>query len=218
MKTLKSFIVVAALVVLALAPVAAEKKEAITKPRSSEVVLVARIIVNPPIDREFYSHYVSFTAPGVEAKADKSLKGKTPDDSVYLQFGEVGKGFTFAKTEYVYAKSAYFGTIGDIGFLKMPIPKNRQIRLDFARVYAVDNAFLYFDLPLYRGITVPDGANYVYLGTFTYSVKDEFFTVSDISRSDEFDAAAVAVAKEFGDKAQLVRVNLLDLEDPSKKK
>jgi hypothetical protein len=218
MKTLKSIIFAATLIVLALAPAAAEKVKKVTKPRSSEVVLVARIIVSPSIDTEFYSHYVSFEAPGVEATADKSLKGKTPDSSVYLELGDATKSMSFAGNKYVRANRVYLGSLGNIGLLKTDLPKSRQIRLDVARVYIVDNGFLYFELPIYRSITVPEGANYVYLGTFTYTLKNEFFEISDISRSDEFDAAAAAVAKAYGPEAQLVRVNLLDLKDPSEKK
>jgi hypothetical protein len=218
MKNLKPFMIAAALVALALAPAAAESREKVTKPRSNEVVLVARFVLTPSLDRDFYSHYVSFKAPGVEAQADKSLKGKTPDDSVYIQYGEVGKNFTFAKTRYEYVKTAYAGSLGEIGYFKVAIPKDRQIRLDSARVYVVDNGFLYFDLPIFRKIAVPEGSNYVYLGTFTYSIKDEYFSIGDISLSDEFDAATVAVAKAYGPDAQLVRVNLLSLEDPAPKK
>ena len=64
---------------------------------------------------------------------------------------------------------------------------------------------------------VPEGVNYIYLGTFTYSIKDEFFTISDVAKSDEFDAAAVAVAKAYGKEAQLTRANLISLEPKDKK-
>jgi hypothetical protein len=218
MKTLKLFSLAAALLVLALAPAAAEKEKKVTKPRASEVVLVARIIVSPSIDRDFYSHYVTFKAPGVEATVDRSLKGKIPDDSVYLELGDATKSYSFMGDKYVPVNRQYLGTLGEIGLLKTSIPKSRQIRLDLARVYVVDNGFLYFGLPLFRSITVPEGVNYVYLGTFTYTLKNEFFDVSGIARSDEFDAAAAAVAKTYGPDAQLVRVNLLELEDPTKKK
>jgi hypothetical protein len=209
MKTRANLILAAAMAVLALAPAAAKDK--VVKPRSNEVILVARFVASPSIDRDFYSHYVSFEAPGVSAKADRSLKGKIPDDSVYLETNE-------PNAAPVWAKWNYMGSIGEFGFAKVSIPKKREIQLDGARVYIVDNGFLYFDLPVGRKISVPEGVNYVYLGTFTYSVKDEFFTISDISKSDEFDAAAVAVAKAYGKEAQLTRANLLALDDPTKKK
>jgi hypothetical protein len=209
MKKLTILILAASLTAAALAPAAAEDK--VSKPRSSEVVLVARFVVSPAIDREFYSHYVTFEAPGISAKPDKKLKGKTPDDTIYLETNEPNKAEMWAKWNKL-------GIVGEIGFVKVSIPKKREIELDDARVYVVDNDFLYFDLPVLRKISVPEGVNYVYLGTFTYSVKDEFFMISDIAHSDEFDDAAVAVTKAFGKDAELTRVNLLPLDDPAGKK
>ena len=65
---------------------------------------------------------------------------------------------------------------------------------------------------------MPEGVNYVYLGTFTYSIKDEFFNISDIAKSDEFDDASAAVLKAFGKDAQLPRANLLSLDPETEKK
>jgi hypothetical protein len=209
MKARSALILSAAMAVLAIAPAAAKDK--ISKPRSSEVVLVARFVVSPGLDRDFFSHYVAFKAPGIEAVADKSLKGKVPDDSVYLQTQEPDKVAWRMTWNYT-------GSLGEIGFAKVPIPKKREIQVNGARVYLVDNAFLYFDLPIVRKIAVPEGVNYVYLGTFTYSLKDEFFTISGADKSDEFDAAAEAVAKAYGKEAQLTRANLLALDRPEEKK
>jgi hypothetical protein len=209
MKTRAALILTAAMAVLALAPAAAKDK--ITKPRSSEVVLVARFVVSPGIDRDFYSHYVAFKAPGIEAEADKSLKGRVPDESVYLQTQEPDKSAWRMTWNYT-------GSLGEVGFAKVSIPKKREIQVNGARVYLVDNAFLYFDLPIVRKISVPEGVNYIYLGTFTYSIKDEYFTISDIAKSDEFDAAAEAVAKAYGKDAQLTRANLLALDPADAKK
>jgi hypothetical protein len=154
---------------------------------------------------------VAFEAPGISVKADKKLKGRIPDDTVYLETNEPNKAEMWAKWNK-------FGTVGEIGFTKVSIPRKREIELDGARVYIMDNSFLNFDLPVLRKISVPEGVNYVYLGTFTYSVKDEFFMISDIAHSDEFDDAAVAVTKAFGKDAALTRVNLLSLDDPAAKK
>jgi hypothetical protein len=206
MKSKATLILSAALAVLALVPAAAADKK-ISKPRSNEVVLVARIIVSPAIDREFYSHYVYANMVPIY----KAFKGKLPDDQVFLETNTPGKSDDAAEQNLV-------GDLGDVGFAKVAIPKKREIQIDGSKVQIVGNAYLSFYLPLNRKIIVPEGVNYVYLGTFTYSVKDEFFNVSDISRSDEFDAAAIAVEKAFGKDAQLTRANLLALEDPTKKK
>lgn len=207
MKRNAALLIALALSALVLAPAAAADKKP-TKPRSNEVVLVARFAVSPSIDREFYSNYVAFKAPGIEATVDKKDKGRTPDDSVYLETNSQIGG-----TYYTAAKN-YLAALGEIGFVKIQIPKSREIQINGARVYVVGNGFLYFDLPIGAKIVVPEGANYVYLGTFSYSLKDEYFRIGGASKSDEFDAAAVALAKEYGEGAQLVRANLLDLSAP----
>lgn len=210
MKTKASLLIAVALAALALSPAAAADKKP-TKPRANEVVLVARFVVSPSLNREFYANYAAFKAPGIEATVDKKLKGKTPDDSVYIQTRTPGKAD-------IEAVKTYSAALGEIGFVKLTIPKNREIQIDGARVYIVDNGFLFFDLPLVRKIVVPEGANYVYLGTFTYSLKDEFFNIADISKSDDFDSALAATQKAYGDGAELVRANLLDLAEPGPKK
>jgi hypothetical protein len=201
-------ILTAALAAIALAPAAAKDK--ITKPRSNEVVLVARFVVSPGLDRDFYSHYTAFKAPGIVVPVNKSLKGKTPDDTVYLQTQLPDKDFQW--------KWDYMGALGEVGFAKVSIPKKREIQVNGARVYVVDNDYLFFDLPIVRKISVPEGVNYIYLGTFTYSLKNEFFMISDIAKSDEFDAAAEMVAKTYGKEAQLTRANLIALDPAEAKK
>jgi hypothetical protein len=208
MKKQAIFILAVSLVVVALSPIGAEDK--VSKPRSDEVVIVARLVVTPAINRDFYSHYVSFDVPGFEAKPNRSWKGKLPDDLVYLQTKEPGENIARSKCYLL-------GAVGDIGFAKVSIPTNREIEVVGGVVNMVDNDFLFFDLPILRKIVVPAGVNYIYLGTFTYTMKDEFFNISEISNSDEFDAAVVMVKKTFGDGANLVRVNLLDLSKEKEK-
>jgi hypothetical protein len=207
MKNKASLLIALALAALALAPAAAADKKP-TKPRANEVVLVARFVVSPTPDRDFFSHYAAFKAPGVEASVDRSLKGKTPDDSVYLETNVPGSN------SYYSAVRTRLSSLGELGFVKIQIPKNREIQIDGARVFLVDNGFLFFDLPIMSKIVVPEGANYVYLGTFSYSLANEFFNIASISKSDEFDAALVATQKAYGDGAELVRANLLDLSAP----
>jgi hypothetical protein len=220
MKSNKTLIMSAMLVAFVLASSFAEsgERKKVTKPGSNEVVIVIRAAIDPPVDRDFYSNYKVIKSPGLDMKPDKKRKGKTPKDEVVIEFGETDKSITLDKKEFVYMRRAYMGSLGEFGYFKVEIPKNREIRLDQMQVYIDDSPVLYYKLPLHCGIAVPKGTRYVYLGNFTYTIADEFFTISGATRSDEFEAAAAVVAKQFGAKAKLERVNPIALEDTGKKK
>jgi hypothetical protein len=201
--------IAASLIVLGLSPAASESK--ISKPRSNEVILVTRFVVTPSLDMDFFAHYAEFEGPGAEGTPDSFLKDKSkiPGNTLYLQVNEPGK-------EETKAKRLSSGLFGEFNFTKVSIPKNREIEVDGARVYLTDNAFLFFGLPLVRKVVIPEGANYVYLGSFNYAMKDDFFNFGSITQLDEYDAAVKAVSDKFGKVAELVRVNLLSLEEEKK--
>lgn len=203
MKNARIHVAFCCLVILCLARAAAEGK--ITKPRSSEVVIVARMQFTPALDRDFFSHYAGFLAPYPGAFAEKTKKGEATSDTMALYARDPKE----AASDIPYlTPTSPFGRPGDISLGKMVIPKDRRIQIDYARVYVFGNEYFYFDLPIGRTIVVPEGVNYVYLGTFTYTFENEYFTIAGVGLTDEFDAAKTHVAETFGEGAQLVRVNL----------
>lgn len=117
----------------------------------------------------------------------------------------------------MYAEMEYGGTLGEFCFLKLTIPKDRQIQIDGARLYVFNNSFLYVDLPLFRKILVPEDVHYIYLGSLQYNFTGNFFEINSISKLDEFDIAAVELAKQYGPDARLYRANLSQIEESAKK-
>lgn len=193
---------------LVLASASAEPKA--TKPRSSEVIIVFRVAVRPDVDRDFYSNYASFRSPWVSAALPRGLgKDEFPADSLSFVWFEDGASM---------GTRAYLGPAEGLQMVKVGIPKNRTIDLASLRYFLYDNSYLYFDLPVMRKIVIPEGANYVYVGTFTYTIADEYFRISDITLSDEYDGAQAQVAKVYGESARLLRVNLIKFDPEQDKK
>jgi len=216
MKRTRAFAAFLCFIALSLVAGAAEEK--ISKPRGSEVIIVARIQISPALNRDFFSHYASFETPYLKASVSKDVKkGEIPNDTLALFIKDNRPGLHLASNVdnggYL---SGSFGKVGEISLAKTAIPKNREIEIGYVRVYVVDNGFLFFDVPIDRKIVVPEGVNYVYLGTITCTLANEYFDIADISMSDEFDGAQAYVAKTFGAQAQLVRVNLLAVDKAKK--
>lgn len=205
--------VISTLALLCLLPLLASAETKVVKPRPGEVVVVARFGVTPGLDRDFFSHYATFETPYVKMSLGKGYKkGDIPPDTIQLVTTDRDKkGFQLG-TVWTNETSTPLGKLGDISMAKLTIPKSREIELSYVRVYIVDSAFLYFDLPLNRKITVPEGVNYVYLGSFNYELANEYFDIKSISKDDEFDGAQAALAATYGPEARLVRVNLKEIE------
>jgi hypothetical protein len=193
---------------LCLADLAAADKLA-KKPRASEVVIVARFELSPALDRNFFSAYTVIKTPYVEMGSKPKKGAEAPADTLALYTKNPSNK---DKSAIVYPDAVNdFGVLGETSYAKLPIPKSREIVLNYVRVYIVNNPLLFLDLPIQRKIVVPEGVNYVYLGTFTYQIENEYFDIKDISLSDEFDGAKDYVAKTFGAGAELSRVNLQKL-------
>jgi hypothetical protein len=185
------------------------------KPRASEVVIVARFEISPALDRNFFSNYAYIKTPYVEM-GSKPKKGETPADTLVLYTGNPANKAN--SVVMYYDQQTDFGALGETGYAKLSIPKSREIVLKYVRVYIVNNPLLFLDLPIQRKIVVPEGVNYVYLGTFGYEMENEYFDIKSISLSDEFDGARDYVAKTFGAGAELSRVNLQKLEEAKETK
>jgi len=216
MKRTRAFAAFLCFIALSLVSGFAEDK--ISKPRGSEVIIVARIQISPAPNRDFFSHYASFETPSTKVSVSRSVrKGDIPNDTLALftkdQYPKMRFGNVMDFSGY---SSTAFGNLGDVSLAKFSIPKNREIEIGYVRVYVVDNGFLFFDVPINRKIVIPEGVNYVYLGTIACTMANEYFEISDISISDEFDGAQAYVAKTFGAQAQLVRVNLLAVDKAKK--
>lgn len=198
---------VSLLVLIALPLAWAQEKY--TKPRANEVVVVVKFQIDPPIDNQFFSHYATMSVPGLKVTQDKEKRGEyRPTNPVFSSNPSLGlAGYRFD------------GIVGDMGALTavtMPIPKNHIIPLEWLQVDLQANPALFFDIDFSRQIVIPEGVNYVYLGTITFSRSGDYFKIGDFVLTDEFDIAKAWVTKSYSPDASLVRVNLQNLLLPKK--
>lgn len=178
------------------------------KPRDKEVVIVGRVILDPPEDLRFYSRYWFMDSRNINMKTDKSVK----------------EGDAIASSAYMVLDNSGFmpkaiGTDNTAEFMsgKVTIPKDRVITIMRFAYYLAGLDLFGLYLPAYVSFTVPDNVNYVYVGTIKYTRKGNQFEIVNAERLDEFDAAMAAVKERYGADAKLVRVPLTDLKEDEKK-
>ncbi len=174
------------------------------KPKANQVVIAVKVRVTPGINEAFFSgFYEKFSA---DSKPKNFQEGQVqPSEAVLMSLG----GVFSTGDEYIEG-------VDRVGTAVFPIPKNRRIFLQGFKIEPAGLNFLHFYLPIGLEIVVPEGANYVYIGTLTYEVKGIQYDVVGVKKSDEFDEAAAAVKERYGDAATLVRVPLVEPE-PAKK-
>ncbi len=187
----KICVAVAILAILAVTTITAQAK---TKaPGKNQVLLVGRCTIGSTLDDAFYARYFSY---------DKNPPPKH-------QISQIKK-IPISKTE---TYDEPIGTLGDLYYMLMDVPSDGVIRLPGLKLYLFGNERASLFLPMPVSIKVPEGSKYLYLGTFTYAFADEYFMIKDISRSDEFDEASVAVKKLYGEKTELSRAVLMQNRD-----
>ena len=89
--------------------------------------------------------------------------------------------------------------------------RKRFIEIHSLRYYFAGAEAVFLTLPLQVKIEVPDDVRYVYIGDFTCKCSKPFYDITDVKRTDNFDAAAQAVKKVYGKDAELERVPLIPL-------
>ncbi len=190
----KTILVSVILAVAVLSVASAEQK--FPKPKKTEVVVIARAIVDPPVNDEFFAKYHDLESRSIIK--DKKVKDSEKKTSVSLACG------------YGYRRAWGLAEVNDGTYvaLKVTIPKDRILKFPLFACYPANYAFLKFYLPVSAQIMVPEGVNYVYLGTFSYKVRGFNFDVVDMKLLDEFDAASAFVAEKYGKEAKLMRVPL----------
>ncbi len=189
-------------VILAAAVISvASAEQKFPKPKKTEVVIIARAIVDPPVNDEFYAQYHKLSSRSITV--DKKVKDSEKKTTAALVCG-YGYRRTWAEAEV---------KDGTYVAMKVSIPKDRILRFPFFECYPANYGLLRFYLPVSAQITVPEGVNYVYLGTFAYKVRGLNFDVVDMKLLDEFDAASAFVAEKYGKDAKTMRVPLGPIAD-----
>ncbi len=174
------------------------------KPREKEVVVVGRVILDPPVDERFFSKFWFLDSRYLTIKPDKGVKeGDVVPSAANMIFAS--SGFSNNQIGTTNANDVISG--------KINIPKDRVVTLlNFEYLPAGFYLFRIY-LPVFVEFTVPDNTNYVYVGTLKYVRKGNQYELVSATRVDEFDAAQAAVKERYGADAKLVRVPLRDMEE-----
>ncbi len=196
----KKIILISVILAVAVMSIATAEQK-FPKPKKNEVVVIARAIVDPPVNDEFFAQYHNLESRSI--LKDKKIKDSEKKTSASLACG------------YGYKRTWGLAEVKDGVYvaIKVSIPKDKILRFPLFECYPANYAFLKFYLPVSAQIMVPEGVNYVYLGTFTYKVRGLNFEVIDMKLIDEFDAASAFVAEKYGKDAKLMRVPLGPIEE-----
>ncbi len=165
------------------------------RPRASDVVIVTRVVIKPGFDSQFYRQYW----PLFSTSQDKNR----------------GQNEYLATIKYGNRYSEIWAFENESVFLagKVAIPRDRTLFLSDFEYLLDGNGRIKIILPVGAAFTVPEGINYVYLGTFEYSWDDSSFDVDGIQLLDEFEDAQAFITETYGSGATLVRVPLRSPEE-----
>lgn len=173
-------------------------------PGKSEVLVVGRIIVKAEEDMDFYAK-----TRGV--KAENFTKQSVISIPMYYDEKEVSKDWAKSQRQ-IYSDGEFF-------FVKYDMPRNRNMQFGAIPYYFFSDRKTQIYLPLDFSFDVPKGVNYVYIGTFTYTVTGDDFTIKNVKVTDEYDQAMEAVKTQFPKKDILLsRVDLKDYDAKKTKK
>ncbi len=82
--------------------------------------------------------------------------------------------------------------------------------------YGSGKSFIYLPLPADFNVEVPDDIDAIYLGTFTYYITGDNFTVHEFERVDEYDTAQEELDHMLGTHCDMIRAALKTVEVDAK--
>lgn len=172
----------------------AETKD-LTLPTDNEVILVFSLDVQPRPETDFFAQYRDmdkFEYYGTD-RSDQVLVSTVSRDGLtqvfWLDTDDGKNRFVAGKFKFSWGKRKL--SIDSFSYM-------------FAGVYSAR-----IDIPVDCFIEVQKGVKFVYLGDITAYCKAPYYTMTNITKKDNFDAASLAVKKAFGDEAELERVPLI---------
>ena len=193
-----SFIIAVAFFIIGTDIFAADKKRP-AAPGKDEIVMVFSLKLQPSPDTEFFEKYTDMSFAALSLK-----RYGTGKDVIVLKFNN-------AK----YSMQAWTEKDADaVGFAMLQVgfaARKRYLELRSLQYHFAGSEALFVTLPLRVKIEVPDDVRYVYIGDFTCKCSKPFYDITDVKRTDNFDAAARAVKEVYGKDAELERVPLISL-------
>ena len=193
-----SFIIAVAFLMIGADIFAADTKRPAAAGKN-EVVIVFSLKLQPSPDTEFFAKYADMSFAAL------SLKRYGNGNDVIMFKGKNARSFLQAWTEKD-TDSGEFAML-HISFAA----RKRFIEIHSLRYYFAGAEAVFLTLPMQVKVEVPDDVRYVYIGDFTCKCSKPFYDITDVKRTDNFDAAAQAVKKVYGKDAELERVPLIPL-------
>ena len=194
-----SFIIAVAFFIIGTDIFAADKKRP-AAPGKDEIVMVFSLKLQPSPDTEFFAKYTDMSFAALSLK-----RYGTGKDVIVLKFNN-------AK----YSMQAWTEKDADaVGFAMLQVgfaARKRYLELRSLQYHFAGSEALFVTLPLRVKIEAPDDVRYVYIGDFTCKCSKPFYDITDVKRTDNFDAAAKAVKEVYGKDAELERVPLISLD------
>ena len=199
---MKKYILITVFVCAAFSSVFAQNYR---KPKKGEVVLVFSAEVIPAVNREFFKNYLetphaSWLSFAVSESRGAFTKGE-PGDTVSVFFEENKDS----------DKEGASAPAGDgLISVTVKVAKNKKaLYLDYCTYnFFGGNVFRFF-FPFFVMITLPEDAQYLYLGHFEYRRKGgAAYEITDVKKTDNYDTAAKIIKERYGDDAELVRAPL----------
>lgn len=194
-----SFIIAVAFFIIGTDIFAADKNRP-AAPGKDEIVMVFSLKLQPSPDTEFFAKYTDMSFAALSLK-----RYGTGKDVIVLKFNN-------AK----YSMQAWTEKDADaVGFAMLQVgfaARKRYLELRSLQYHFAGSEALFVTLPLRVKIEVPDDVRYVYIGDFTCKCSKPFYDITDVKRTDNFDAAAKAVKEVYGKDAELERVPLISLD------
>ena len=182
---------------------AAPKKSSI-KEDDNKIIVVGRVNVVYDENREFIRQTRGISEKDAEGKADTYVVPYCVDSAD--NFGNNQSKYTKDnQTEY---------PIGDFFIVQFKKLKNsnKLVYTNYMNMYFYGNTNAKIYLPFDFYVDVPDDVNAIYLGTFTYYVTGDNFTIHDWVITDEYDLAEEELNRLVGDHVDLYRAQLKERE------
>lgn len=174
------------LALLNLISVFAADPDFVVIPGKKDVMIIGRIVVRNTLDMPFYAK--SF-----------DLDANQPDTyTIPIQFVRSKYGME--------AKKTHTYTNGDFFFQTRELEKDRLSGYELIPFDFCSSKKARIELPLHAAFTVPEGVQYLYIGSYYYDIANDSFAIK-AERIDEFDQAQ-ALVKKIDPTAELQRAVL----------
>lgn len=159
-----------------------------TKVDNQSVMLIGKVNINNPERLQLRKNIM----PGV-------FKEIEPSYSVEL------------KEKSMYNNITNCWDLGGYCFYK--VKKNKRLIIsDFQGSLSKRHNYCFFYLPVNCKIVAPEGAQYIYIGTWDYEL-DDALRVVNFHHLDDYSEAKKIVEEKFGKNAELVRGEIIFLDD-----